>query len=1002
MDSSPPRAKVDKDVQDHSDPRAINVASFATARAAEINTMMDAITSVGSARVPFQRLPRHMQRRAMSHNIKRLPRWMRAAARQQAAKDRNLKSKDGGTPLQPKKSRRHRRRPGNLQEEYQRRQHRHQWLETHIWHAKRFKMVEKWGWKIPLHPSDKSARATYRATARHCVLMDISYNQVVELSGAEEKIIAAMKHLTSSDIGLTMASKAFISGRRHGEVLLYHRDCYPHRVMGPISYLWQAELPPCESDGGGGRGGAGGREEARTVGDTGGEVMAAEGRGGSRRLWMWVHPSCLNEVLDELRDVCGTYEVRVESLGDELLRFRLQGPLAHPILLDALQLASVTKKLDRNDAQTQDVPYWWEKYYQLPGHAQVHEKQAEAWKELGLVQTATEVASNAVFSLIVRDPRILLPKKRTKCMVNPDRIADIPSNIRGHNLTPELSISPLWNADIRQAVGEEQEATHELNQLRSQLLVPGTDLELGRRESRIPVLLLQHTGTRQLISGSGAEDYAGMLGYGGGWDLVLPRKWGMAFWVGLIYRGARACGLREMGKLCLHRNVPRYPEDFPDSETGCKEVEALAKELEETFTRKPPAKRPNHAKLGVCSPFRAPWDKLIHEWTARESGDQTSSADTAAESADRISVECSDWCVLRSREKLNAVREELHSCGKRIRRTHQKKPSKPGLQGTGTDVSLSSEPASRIRCLRQKLGVEVTKRTLVWVGVRMVGRGFPTQFAMICLPTSADLAELAKNPSYGGPEEPIHKEFSRKRMRKAAKMEEKDDSVKRAKVSQKAVPEPPSTPRDMGYVKEGEAVSEESSTLSSGEQRPLPTVTSEAQMPAQEPNKSESPEASRSSDKVHKMDYCQFDRTESKANILSKRTDQLLAPDNTKSVAASDLTPSASSTSNGQQGADPPPSASGGRTEEASQAKASSDATTPAMVPLLESCTRTVIGFLTNGAQAFSCGEGMGVGFCVTSGLLELMRTSPQGRKLVVLVRNTQSLQYRFAYIYVP
>ncbi|XP_072169939.1 ribonucleases P/MRP protein subunit POP1-like [Diadema setosum] len=999
MDSSPPRAKVDKDMQDHSDPRAINVASFATARAAEINTMMDAITSVGSARVPFQRLPRHMQRRAMSHNIKRLPRWMRAAARQQAAKDRNLKSKDAGTPQQPKKSRRHRRRPGNLQEEYRRRQLRHRWLETHIWHAKRFKMVEKWGWKIPLHPSDKSARATYRATARHCVLMDISYNQVVELSGAGEKIIAAMKHLTSSDIGLTVASKAFISGRRYGEVLLYHRDCYPHRVMGPVSYLWQAELPLHESKGGGGGGGgAGGREEVMMEGGTGG----AERCGGCRKLWMWVHASCLSEVLDELRDVCGTYEVRVQPLGDELLRFRLQGPLAHPILLDALQVAVVTKETDRNDAQTQDVPYWWEKYYQLPGHAQVHEKQAEAWKELGLVQTATEVASNAVFSVTVRDPRILLPKKRTKCMVNPDRIADIPSNIRGHNLAPELSISPLWNADIRQAVGEEQEATHELNQLRSQLLVPGTDLELGRRESRIPVLLLQHTGTRQLISGSGAEDYAGMLGYGGGWDLVLPRKWGMAFWVGLIYRGARACGLREMSKLCLHRNVPRYPEDFPDSETGSKEVEALARELEGTYTRKPPAKRPNHAKLGICSPFRAPWDNLIHEWAARENGDQTSSADITAESADRISVEGSDWCVLRSREKLNAVREELHSWGKRFRRNYQKKSSKPGLQETDADVSLSSELASRIRCLRQKLGVEVAKRTLVWVGVRMVGRGFPSQFAMICLPTSADLAELAKNTSYGGPEEPIHKEFSRKRMRKAAKMEEKDGGMKKAKVSRKAVPEPPSTPRDMGYVEGGSAVPEERSTLSSGEQRPLPTVTSEAQVPAQKAKRSESSIASRNSDNVQKMDYCQSDRTESKANISSERTDQLLAPNNTKSVAASDLTPSASSTSNGQQGADSPPSASGGRTEEASQAKASGDASTPAMVPLLESCTRTVIGFLTNGAQAFSCGEGMGVGFCVMSGLLELIGASPRGRKLVVLIRNTQSLQYRFAYIYVP
>lgn len=67
-------------------------------------------------------------------------------------------------------SRRHRRRPKNLLTEYARRQRKHVWLETHIWHAKRFKMVDHWGYKIPAHPCEKSLRASYRAIARHCLL----------------------------------------------------------------------------------------------------------------------------------------------------------------------------------------------------------------------------------------------------------------------------------------------------------------------------------------------------------------------------------------------------------------------------------------------------------------------------------------------------------------------------------------------------------------------------------------------------------------------------------------------------------------------------------------------------------------------------------------------------------------------------------------------------------------------------------------------------------------
>ena len=67
-------------------------------------------------------------------------------------------------------SRKHRRRPSNLLKEYLRRQRRKKWLETHIWHAKRFHMTEKWGYKLALHPNDKSARASYRASVKHCLL----------------------------------------------------------------------------------------------------------------------------------------------------------------------------------------------------------------------------------------------------------------------------------------------------------------------------------------------------------------------------------------------------------------------------------------------------------------------------------------------------------------------------------------------------------------------------------------------------------------------------------------------------------------------------------------------------------------------------------------------------------------------------------------------------------------------------------------------------------------
>lgn len=62
-----------------------------------------------------------------------------------------------------------RRRPKNRRLDYIRRQKNGQWLETHVWFAKRFHMVLKDGYKLPKHSHDKTYRACYRAIGNHCL-----------------------------------------------------------------------------------------------------------------------------------------------------------------------------------------------------------------------------------------------------------------------------------------------------------------------------------------------------------------------------------------------------------------------------------------------------------------------------------------------------------------------------------------------------------------------------------------------------------------------------------------------------------------------------------------------------------------------------------------------------------------------------------------------------------------------------------------------------------------
>ena len=61
-------------------PAGLQVVDFAEARATEMSCMLKAVRGKQGAKRTFQKLPRHMRRRAMSHNVKRLPRRLREKA----------------------------------------------------------------------------------------------------------------------------------------------------------------------------------------------------------------------------------------------------------------------------------------------------------------------------------------------------------------------------------------------------------------------------------------------------------------------------------------------------------------------------------------------------------------------------------------------------------------------------------------------------------------------------------------------------------------------------------------------------------------------------------------------------------------------------------------------------------------------------------------------------------------------------------------------------------
>lgn len=71
-----------------------------------------------------------------------------------------------------KNCRRWRRRSANVTKEFKSKKG---WLETHLWHSKRCKMIEYWGFKVAAHLNEKCLKSTYRSSVKGVLLHDSSY-----------------------------------------------------------------------------------------------------------------------------------------------------------------------------------------------------------------------------------------------------------------------------------------------------------------------------------------------------------------------------------------------------------------------------------------------------------------------------------------------------------------------------------------------------------------------------------------------------------------------------------------------------------------------------------------------------------------------------------------------------------------------------------------------------------------------------------------------------------
>lgn len=699
---------------------AVNIMRFVKARKNEIKF----ITSVIETKLPkrvIQQLPRHMRRRAASHNPKRLPRRLRERAMKELEKVKKAK----------RPSRKFRRKPSKLLEEYNRRQRNHIWLETHIWFAKRFKMIDIWGYKLPLYSNEKCLKALYQSAMQYALLQDISYYGCIELSGKEETLLKQLSQLTNPELGLTFKSKIFLDGSREGTLLLFHQNSYPYGLIGPVKFFWKPQIP----------------FDLKTEDQL-------------RCLWLWVHPACIKELTDELIhlfelqlkvekepseitydrkrklyferiNVYNKNDITLTILKDILVRHRLIGPLSQTVFTNSLELALEDYKISSENSNSKK---WWENLaFESQIHHDLEEKKQFAWKKL--INSVVKFLPGTIIGLTVRDPRILLPSKKVKNRLKDNHAYEeiIP--------TPELAYSYIWDSCIRDEVSSTKIPEASLNKIRSNNLMSNADIiEKINHESKIPLLMIYQSGN---------ED-----GYGNGIDIIIPSGWSMAFWIAFIYQGAKAGGLREVKNIGLESGLPIFPYNFPDSQS-CKEMQEKRRlELMIKHYKYPPDKRPSFEKLGVIAPFFYPWIELVQEWKNYFNQNMIT---------EHIKMVKSNFFVLRNRCYLKLL-INLFS----LKNTNKKMKKSKCLEINNEIFSslLSKEETCHLQ------------NSLVCVQLIPIYRGTPEEFSNICLPLEIDLRELKINQHYEGPIEPNHSKEYKKDHKKTKKNKSSKSAVK--------------------------------------------------------------------------------------------------------------------------------------------------------------------------------------------------------------------------------
>ncbi|KAL1970347.1 hypothetical protein VTN77DRAFT_5507 [Rasamsonia byssochlamydoides] len=614
----------------------LDVAAYVGAREYEIRALESGMQRSKAALTSraFQKVPRSLRRRTASHNVKRIPRRLRARAKREMIEDntptvtarrrkptellrlrletarrlqglnaktkakraaskakrdkeaRKLLSEVGDShdyriaPRVPKIKKNKLSQPPPPDSKFKKRQRGKTWLPTHMYHAKRAHMTPPneplWRFAVPLTPTEKSYRPTHRAAgARGAVAWDMSYISTIQLEGTRPALESVLKAVgVDGEDAWGNKGKKWRQGTRSLRTWVHEKE-NDKRPIAPVTLIWCA------------------KSKSEDVEMTNADDVPRNKKKQPRdKLFIRVHPSAFLQLWNELLSLAKRQNppVMVEDLRFEIGSIEVTGPGSTEALIATLR------------------PFT-EEGQELPT-----DSPEATWLSLLGVTNPSSLPANALLAFSISDPRLRFPLTSLKPPSDESSMSDLAGLLSSWPPDRTQERPSLFDRPARLAAVRCLPSQKAINRRRT-LAGPGAHPSPQPSDPRIPVILL---ATRPQSTSKHNNSH-------GTWTVLLPWKCVVPLWYMLMYYplssggNPRFGGLKEQQQLAFERGEPWFPGDFPGTqagwEWGVREQEQRRKEWE----RRPKGRRiefdsidlGNGRKGEIGRGWACDWERLI-------------------------------------------------------------------------------------------------------------------------------------------------------------------------------------------------------------------------------------------------------------------------------------------------------------------------------------------------------------------------------------------------------